>query len=61
MNGKINKESIWDEQIVYEDNHIIVINKMPSEIDPFNPKPLINCFTLWIRIEPKIIGIPNIA
>jgi len=32
MIGKINKESIWKEQIVYEDNHIIVINKMPSEI-----------------------------
>jgi 23S rRNA pseudouridine1911/1915/1917 synthase len=28
----INKESIWEEQIVYEDNHIIVINKLPSEI-----------------------------
>lgn len=32
MISRINKESIWDEQIVYEDNHIIVINKMPSEI-----------------------------
>lgn len=30
--GKINKESIWPEQIVYEDNHIIVVNKLPSEI-----------------------------
>lgn len=28
----INKTSIWEEQIVYEDNHIIIINKMPSEI-----------------------------
>ncbi len=28
----INKESIWPEQICYEDNHIIIINKMPSEI-----------------------------
>jgi 23S rRNA pseudouridine1911/1915/1917 synthase len=32
MNGKINKDSIWKEQIVYEDNHIMVVNKMPSEI-----------------------------
>lgn len=32
MNGKINKESIWKEQIAYEDNHILVINKLPSEI-----------------------------
>ncbi|MGZ3920880.1 MAG: RluA family pseudouridine synthase [Bacteroidia bacterium] len=28
----INKTSIWDEQVAYEDNHIIVVNKMPSEI-----------------------------
>lgn len=32
MESKINKESIWEEQIVYEDNHIIVVNKLPSEI-----------------------------
>ncbi|MBL7931461.1 MAG: hypothetical protein JNL60_06150, partial [Bacteroidia bacterium] len=29
---EINRDSIWEEQIVYEDNHIIVVNKMPSEI-----------------------------
>jgi 23S rRNA pseudouridine1911/1915/1917 synthase len=29
---KINARSIWPEQIVYEDNHIIVINKYPSEL-----------------------------
>lgn len=32
MTGKINKDSIWKEQIVYEDNHIMVVNKLPSEI-----------------------------
>lgn len=32
MIGKILKDSIWAEQIVYEDNHIMVVNKMPSEI-----------------------------
>ncbi len=32
MIKEINKTSIWEEQIAYEDNHIIVINKMPSEI-----------------------------
>ena len=32
MNTKINSTSIWPEQIVYEDNHIMVINKLPSEI-----------------------------
>lgn len=32
MNREINKNSIHQEQIVYEDNHIIIINKLPSEI-----------------------------
>lgn len=32
MNFKINNQSIWKEQIAYEDNHIIIINKLPSEI-----------------------------
>jgi 23S rRNA pseudouridine1911/1915/1917 synthase len=32
MATHINTNSIWPEQIVYEDNHILVLNKMPSEI-----------------------------
>lgn len=28
----IHPNSIWEEQIVYEDNHILVINKLPSEL-----------------------------
>lgn len=32
MHKGIHPTSIWPEQIVYEDNHIIVINKLPSEI-----------------------------
>jgi len=32
MTGAINKTSIWPEQVVYEDNHIIIVNKLPSEI-----------------------------
>ena len=32
MHLEINKNSIWEEQIVYEDNHILVLNKLPSEI-----------------------------
>jgi 23S rRNA pseudouridine1911/1915/1917 synthase len=32
LNTDINKNSIWKEQIVYEDNHIMIINKLPSEI-----------------------------
>lgn len=29
---QIHPSSVWDKQVVYEDNHIIVINKFPSEI-----------------------------
>ena len=32
MNNSINSNSIWPEQIVYEDNHILIVNKLPSEI-----------------------------
>lgn len=32
MNNSINKTSIWPNQIVYEDNHILILNKLPSEI-----------------------------
>jgi 23S rRNA pseudouridine1911/1915/1917 synthase len=32
LHTQINKDSIWEEQIVYEDNHIIIVNKLPSEI-----------------------------
>jgi len=32
LNTDINKNSIWKEQIVYEDNHIMIVNKLPSEI-----------------------------
>lgn len=32
MSYKVNLNSIWPEQVVYEDNHIMIINKLPSEI-----------------------------
>ncbi|MCC6371780.1 MAG: RNA pseudouridine synthase [Bacteroidia bacterium] len=32
MHQEINSTSIWEEQVAYEDNHILVVNKMPSEI-----------------------------
>lgn len=32
MSDQTNNVSIWPEQVAYEDNHIIVINKLPSEI-----------------------------
>lgn len=43
MSLQINKNSIWPEQIAYEDNHILIVNKMPSEIvqgDKTGDKPL---------------------
>jgi 23S rRNA pseudouridine1911/1915/1917 synthase len=32
VNTEINSNSIWPHQIVYEDNHIVIVNKLPSEI-----------------------------
>jgi 23S rRNA pseudouridine1911/1915/1917 synthase len=32
LNSAIHKTSIWPEQIAYEDNHIMIVNKLPSEI-----------------------------
>jgi 23S rRNA pseudouridine1911/1915/1917 synthase len=32
MSYKVHPTSIWPEQIAYEDNHIMIVNKLPSEI-----------------------------
>lgn len=32
MSYKVNPDSIWPEQVAYEDNHILIVNKLPSEI-----------------------------
>jgi 23S rRNA pseudouridine1911/1915/1917 synthase len=32
MSYNVNPTSIWPEQVVYEDNHIMIVNKLPSEI-----------------------------
>src|SRR3954462_4138688 len=32
MHDAVHQTAIWDEQIAYEDNHIIIVNKLPSEI-----------------------------
>lgn len=32
MSYKAHPTSIWPEQIVYEDNHMMIVNKLPSEI-----------------------------
>ena len=32
MEAKTNNNTISEDQIVYEDNHIIIINKLPGEL-----------------------------
>jgi 23S rRNA pseudouridine1911/1915/1917 synthase len=32
MSYNVNPDSIWPQQIAYEDNHMMVVNKLPSEI-----------------------------
>lgn len=59
MAGKINKDSIWKEQIVYEDNHIIVINKLPSEIvqgDKTGDMPLSEKIKHFIKLRDNKPG-----
>ncbi|PBQ34733.1 RNA pseudouridine synthase [Sphingobacteriaceae bacterium] len=59
MNAKINKESIWKEQIVYEDNHIIVVNKLPSEIvqgDKTGDMPLSEKIKNFIKLRDNKPG-----
>jgi 23S rRNA pseudouridine1911/1915/1917 synthase len=54
VNGKINNDSIWNEQIVYEDNHIMVINKLPSEIvqgDKTRDMPLSEKIKNFIKVR----------
>ncbi len=59
MNGKINKESIWKEQIAYEDNHIMVINKLPSEIvqgDKTGDMPMSEKIKNYIKVRDNKPG-----
>lgn len=59
MNAKINKDSIWKEQIVYEDNHIIVVNKLPSEIvqgDKTGDMPLSEKIKNFIKLRDNKPG-----
>lgn len=59
MNAKINKDSIWKEQIVYEDNHIIVVNKLPSEIvqgDKTGDMPLSEKIKNFIKVRDNKPG-----
>lgn len=50
----INKGSIWEEQIAYEDNHILVVNKLPSEIvqgDKTGDMPLSEKIMHYIKVR----------
>lgn len=52
MINHIHKESIWPEQVAYEDNHIMIVNKLPSEIvqgDKTGDKPLSEKVKLFIK------------
>ncbi len=54
MSNGINKDSIWEEQIVYEDNHILIVNKLPSEIvqgDKTGDIPLSDKIKNFIKIR----------
>jgi len=55
----INKDSIWEEQIVYEDNHILVINKMPSELvqgDKTGDLPLSEKIKIYLKVRDNKPG-----
>jgi 23S rRNA pseudouridine1911/1915/1917 synthase len=55
----VSADAIWPEQIVYEDNHIIVINKMPSEIvqgDKTGDLPLSEKIKHFIKIRDQKPG-----
>jgi 23S rRNA pseudouridine1911/1915/1917 synthase len=54
LQTQINKDSIWEEQIVYEDNHIIIVNKLPSEIvqgDKTGDLPLSEKIKNYIKVR----------
>lgn len=54
VSAEIHKTSVWDHQVVYEDNHIIVINKLPSEIvqgDKTGDTPLSEKVRQYIKIR----------
>lgn len=59
MTGAIHNTSIWPEQIVYEDNHIMIVNKMPSEIvqgDKTGDMPLSEKIKTFIKVRDNKPG-----
>ncbi len=59
MVSGINKTSIWEEQIVYEDNHILIINKMPSELvqgDKTGDMPLSEKIKNYLKVRENKPG-----
>ncbi len=59
MNIQPNNTTVYPEQIVYEDNHLMVINKLPSEIvqaDKTEDIPLTEKVKNFIKIRDKKPG-----
>lgn len=56
---EVSKTAIWPEQIVYEDNHILVVNKLPSEIvqgDKTGDTPLTEKVKHYIKVRDNKPG-----
>jgi 23S rRNA pseudouridine1911/1915/1917 synthase len=59
MSYKANPTSIWSEQISYEDNHILIVNKLPSEIvqgDKTGDMPLTEKVKNFIKLRDNKPG-----
>jgi 23S rRNA pseudouridine1911/1915/1917 synthase len=59
MSYTANPTSIWPEQIVYEDNHIMIVNKLPSEIvqgDKTGDMPLTEKVKNFIKVRDSKPG-----
>lgn len=59
MSYKANPTSIWPEQIAYEDNHILIVNKLPSEIvqgDKTGDMPLTEKVKNFIKVRDNKPG-----
>src|SRR3954471_3493971 len=59
MVQEIHKTSIWPEQVAYEDNHIMIVNKLPSEIvqgDKTGDMPLSEKIKNFIKVRDNKPG-----
>lgn len=59
MSYTANPTSIWPEQIAYEDNHVLIVNKLPSEIvqgDKTGDMPLTDKVKNFIKVRDNKPG-----